>query len=326
MKPIFRFLILILSILQLSDVIAQGQTILRGIVRDKYSGQAIKTAHLSIIGGDRKMTASDGEFELNLYNTYDPGTIIKIFITHEKYGSQEVEVTLKKNLPIEIIEITQSKSILIVGTVRSEKSGSFIKGIQISPQSIYFSPGLKPPTFSADEEGRFFIDLPKSYLIKQIDYLELLFHDPKGRYLDHKETVNINSPLEISLEERSEPIYQESITVKGRITVDVPVESGRVLRIKADGNIQLGGFLGMSDPEGKDTGVFNIPIDAYNIAPEANHGSLIVRFSDTQAWQFCSKACEFEIEKSEIVQLTLDINDIKQENNIGAYEVELVVQ
>lgn len=98
-----------------------------------------------------------------------------------------------------------------------------------------------------------------------------------------------------------------------------------ILSVKASGSIVVGFWLGVSTPIGLDRGLFNFPIDQYNIVLGMNHGALMYRLNNDKTWNFCGNQCEIETEGSnQYLELTFNINDNNLSDNLGgAYQVQV---
>lgn len=94
------------------------------------------------------------------------------------------------------------------------------------------------------------------------------------------------------------------------------------LSVKAKGGIVVGIWLGTSGPDGITRGLFNFPIDDYNIVPELEHAVLMYRLSGQTRWTRCGSSCEIPTDGvSECMEITFHINDRDITDNTGAYNV-----
>lgn len=97
------------------------------------------------------------------------------------------------------------------------------------------------------------------------------------------------------------------------------------LSVKASGSIVVGFWLGVSTPIGLDRGLFNFPIDQYNIVIGMNHAALMYRLNNDRTWNFCGNQCEIETAGvDQYLEVTFHINDNNISDNLGgAYQVQV---
>jgi hypothetical protein len=94
------------------------------------------------------------------------------------------------------------------------------------------------------------------------------------------------------------------------------------LSIRASGYITVGIWLGGSTPDGLERGLFNFPIDEYNIVPSLNHAALMYRLNNDPTWYFCGSQCDIVPDGiNQYLELTFHVNDKNLTDNSGAYNV-----
>ncbi|MFN4144975.1 MAG: matrixin family metalloprotease [Runella sp.] len=94
------------------------------------------------------------------------------------------------------------------------------------------------------------------------------------------------------------------------------------LLVKATGGIRVGLFLGISEPKGIIRGLFDLPIDEYNIVLEFPHAILMYRRPTDTRWTRCGAECEIPTDgTSECMEIIFHINDNNLNDNSGAYNV-----
>jgi hypothetical protein len=119
----------------------------------------------------------------------------------------------------------------------------------------------------------------------------------------------------------SAPVTQlsQSLQVSGYTVPGICVTAGDTLQVEATGSIIVGSVLGTAFPDGIDM----IFTDIYDLIPSFPHGALLCRLDSESFWRKCGSRALFEAEKQGCLEF--EINDNEQENNQGAFEVQVVV-
>lgn len=107
-------------------------------------------------------------------------------------------------------------------------------------------------------------------------------------------------------------IYIDSEITRTRIFLN----SGDRIKIKAFGNIRLGMFAGITNPNGLNGDDF----DSYSTTSKAPHGSLIYKFNLDSDWIFLGTEKMITANKSG--QLRLSVNDQKIDDNSGYFLID----
>ena len=129
-------------------------------------------------------------------------------------------------------------------------------------------------------------------------------------------TINQNSPLPTPIASARFQIYDNSIT-------NYCVDKGNVIWVAASGGIVVGSYVGSVGPEGTDSGVFGLSLDAYDIVPEFAHGALLCKVDTESQWRECGDELIFQARSNGCLQF--DINDNDKANNRGAFDVEVFI-
>jgi len=119
-------------------------------------------------------------------------------------------------------------------------------------------------------------------------------------------------------------LLPQSLSVNKPTTAKIILDKQTPIVIKATGGIRVGLFIGISTPKGLERGLFNFPIDEYNIVPDFNHGALMYRINDNPTWTYCGDGCEIETDGvSEYIEITFGINDNNLLDNSGTYTIAM---
>ena len=112
------------------------------------------------------------------------------------------------------------------------------------------------------------------------------------------------------------------LPVGKEITQSIRIEKPGIISIKASGNMRVGLWVGTSSPDGRPTGVGELSLEAYNLVVDFNHAALIYKLNSDGPWKLCGSSCEFNTDGiSQCIDLTFNINDNKQEDNQGSYDI-----
>ena len=117
-----------------------------------------------------------------------------------------------------------------------------------------------------------------------------------------------------------------SLKVNSLVTKTVKFDKQGTVVVKASGQINVGFFVGVSAPDGRDIGSFGFSPAAYNLVPSMNHAALMYKLNDEVSWHYCGKECSFSTGGNQSVNLIFNINDSKPGDNVGAYDVMVQYQ
>ena len=113
-----------------------------------------------------------------------------------------------------------------------------------------------------------------------------------------------------------------SFPVNSPTTKTIKLDKQGSILIKASGQINVGIFVGVSTPDGKtEGGVLGLSLADYSIVPAMFHGALMYKLNDETNWRYCGKECTFPTAGNQSVNLTFNVNDNNQTDNVGAYDV-----
>ncbi|MGI4736637.1 MAG: hypothetical protein ACRYG7_15800 [Janthinobacterium lividum] len=111
--------------------------------------------------------------------------------------------------------------------------------------------------------------------------------------------------------------------VRGYVDSRISVAKGQRVVISAVGSISVGSFVGISGPDGRESGVLGLPLTQYNIAKNFKHAALLYKIGENSSWSYCGGNCDFIAEQSGT--LIFNINDIDTSNNEGRYQITIKV-
>ena len=191
---------LLLILLNLTTGCGQVNQVLNGKLIDKRTGDPIPNATVSIVGVDKDITTSDGEFVLDLSGYYQAGKTTRIFIHDASYGSHSVTYTFETALSMLIIEMPDDGTITVTGIVKDKQTDKLLDNIKVNPVSKYFTRNFTAPEVTTENGGQFLFYLNKGDFTKNIDFIDLLLTDSNGVYKDKRSTVEITSVISIDLE------------------------------------------------------------------------------------------------------------------------------
>lgn len=173
---------------------------------------------------------------------------------------------------------------------------------------------------TTDQFGMYNFLLRKEH-IGNLKFATFIFEDEDGRYNSKIETNNIGSFAKTYLDINDTPPVQ--IEIDGFQKTLVKIYSGNIIKIKAVGNIRVGGWVGSSDPDGIKAGVAGISLESYNIVRNINHAALMCRISGENEWNLAGKEIEFIAQNEGYLEF--QINDNQQSDNEGKYKVKVIV-
>ncbi len=125
--------------------------------------------------------------------------------------------------------------------------------------------------------------------------------------------------------------HKAEVAGQGITNVSLPVRKGDRVRIRAGGQVRVGSSVGVTTPAGKTHMVvlgLQFPIDpVYNLVRQWPHGALIYRLATDAGpqWRLCGGACEWVAPATGNLEISFQLNDAVQEDNEGAYLVEIIV-
>ncbi|GAB4577801.1 MAG: hypothetical protein Fur0022_05330 [Anaerolineales bacterium] len=110
-----------------------------------------------------------------------------------------------------------------------------------------------------------------------------------------------------------------SLQIQEPTLTEIHVEPGDYVWITASGNVTLGMFAGSTGP----AGTSSMLLSGYSTVPDLPHGALLCRVKGDKEWQYCGAELEFQPSRKGVLELT--VNDEDRGNNIGAFQVQVVV-
>lgn len=293
--------------------------VLRGTVKSTY-GSVVPGIWVSVLGGGKTKTDATGEFEIDISSCTNclPGKAITLMVFNEEFGFHKLSETLNEDYSL-LLEIDRKPGKMgIVGTLKDSKSQKLLKGISVKILSAPYAD--KIPVVKTDEYGTFIIYLKKD-LLGANQYLEMIFSDAEGRYMDKKETKNILAPFDVYMDKTDEV---HNFPINSFTKTDVKVDPGDVVFIKATGSIKVGPWVGHSGPNGRMSGVGGADLSFYNIVENLNHAALMYRISGDSTWHFAGEELEFYVQGSGFLEF--QVNDRDQANNSGTYQVKIILK
>jgi|GEM_PF-666999 len=298
-------------------VVEASGRVLTGAVHDADTHAPIP--NLAVYTETRKGTTNElGQYELSLDSTnYQAGDRITVFTNNPEYGAAENTGTIGNNFHLDLAIRKNPSSTFAVGVVKDEKTGEAIQGIEIEAELE--GDNLQTPSVRTDNFGRFRIPFEKSQLGSN-KFVRLLLTDPGFHYATPVTGIpqNITSFITIPLQKRTSPTIHFRIA---GFTRTIPLQPGDRIGIEAYGNMRLGEHIGTSDPDGRTSGLGGFPIGFWSRVKNLNHGCLLYRITGDQEWQFAGKKMHFTA--THPGTLELQVNDNKQDDNSGAYEVDV---
>ncbi|MEM6320729.1 MAG: hypothetical protein AAF960_23880 [Bacteroidota bacterium] len=318
-------LTIFLSIFSLS--LLYGQGVLRGSIVQQSDGVAISGASVYILGIDETKTDSNGSFALDLSDCTDCTANKQLFIkVNSDYGfTEEIRSVAAANYPI-TIKVPRNNKLIISGRVKDKQTGAFLQGIQVKP--ILGSTQVTPQETNAFGEFEFVFN-KRNIGHGGRQAVNLAFRDADaGKYRDLEGWFPTGLPLSIELEECADCGTNYELKVGGNRKSGIKIERGDEVIIKASGSIKLGVWVGNSGPEGLKAGVGGISLAAYNYneLQHWNHAVLCFRFSSNEPWKYYDPQKVNAYYAQSDGYLEFLINDKKQWDNTGAYEVQVTIR
>lgn len=320
-------LLILACLLQITTLSAQERIVGR-VVHD-ISGAPLEEVIVSILGCNEVVTDQNGAFTINVSPVYQLNKTIEIFANKADYGFTTAQKKLTadlKNEPI-TIELPRNEKIGIVGTVYDYEKRTFLQGIKVSISSNKLVEGLDSPEVVTNAFGEVRIVISKRALTGNLEYADLIFVDPNGVYEDQKETLPTSVPFRVYLRSKDRPTRKQQLKVDGYKAIQLKdVEQGSIISIQATGNIKVGRWVGHSGPEGRVAGFANGSLEPWNIAKNFNHAALMYKLSERSKWKYCGSSCKFVTETPGNQYIYFQVNDNKQIDNSGHYNLEITIE
>lgn len=310
------------------------QTKIVGIVYEKNASGSKKPvprgASVFIPGIGSTSTDDKGYYSIDLSQckTCSAGETVKIYV-NSSIGYADREITIPNNPSLKPfdIEISENSKLAVNGIIRDKRTGKFLKGIKVV--IVIQNYDLTIPSTLSDDNGVFQIIIRKEG-ITNMQAIQVLFSDPNNnKYKDLEKVAFINQfePIKVDMEECSDCGAHYNLKINSFYKSKIKVEEGDLVTIKAGGVMKVGGFVGNSGPEGipNNRGVLGMSLEVYNYFKIWNHAALTFRFGDKDEWKYYNeKENKFIAQKSGFMEF--GINDNQQNDNEGAYEVEILIR
>jgi hypothetical protein len=287
-------------------------------------------ASVFIPGVASAVTDDRGYYSIDLSScrSCTPGATVRVCVNSPAgYAESEFVIPLGAGLHPFNITIHRNSMLALVGVVRNKRTGKFLKGIRVSALVQHSESNI--PAAYTDEKGTFQLVIRRDG-IANTQAIQVLLSDGAGKYKDHAETVFINQiePVMIELEESGAGGQMTTLAVGRRLVSTIYVHKGEIVHIHAEGIMQLGNKVGNSGPGGIDgnKGVLGFSLIGYNIFPACNHGALLYRFGEGDAWKYYDYNSKNEYIVHSTGFIEFNINDNKQGDNVGAYTVTVTIR
>jgi hypothetical protein len=246
-----------------------------------------------------------------------PGHQLIIYTTHSIYGSSEQSYTINNDYKFNFNIIRGT--MMINGQVQTTglNPGS-LAGIEVK----IMSGDIDTDPVVTNSFGEFKIPVSRA-LLENNNAIRLQMRDPDRRYKPLRtepELYSINSFIIL----RMEPNDAIGVDVEGYKRSSVCVRNGDVVTMEAEGHIRVGAMVGTSDPDGRNTGVFGLSLESYNIVSTINHAALMYRLQGEREWRLAGKRRRFKASKDGCIEF--QVNDNIQDDNVGSYTVNITVQ
>jgi hypothetical protein len=284
-------------------------------------------AQVFIPGIGSATTDSKGYYSIDISQcaSCTTGTTLMIYANSiVGYGEKEYIIPINPALKPFDIGIKENSKLALTGVIKDKKTGKSVKGVKVS---VLIQNTTKIAPVKTDEEGFFYLMIRKDG-ISNMQAIQLIITDEQGRYKDIEKAVFINQyePIKIELEPCTNcgSIYRYKID--SNIKLNIKIEAGDEIMIKATGSIKVGPLVGNSGPEGIRNGVLGFSLSDYNYFPEWNHAALLYRFGEKDEWKCYSNNSENKYIAQAAGYLEFAVNDSYQDDNSGAYEVELIIR
>jgi len=288
---------------------------LSGLVKDDVTNTPIPNLAV-YIKGNTCFTDSLGRYTLPLDPACKPGDALTLYTNNTEYGAHESPCILPADYHLDIAIPKDASSRFVIGIIKDARTNEPIPDIEVLAEVEDVNIHVDPVT--TDSFGKFKIPISKLQLRNEHD-VRLLLKDHNHRYKTPAEPAlqNINSFLILALEKQSHPPI--TLQVNSFTPTKIFIKAGSVTEIEAQGNINLGPFVGTTDPDGKGSGVFNLSLRKYCIASHINHGALMYRLTGDADWQVAGRKAHFISSRDGFLEF--QINDNKQADNEGAFDV-----
>ncbi len=306
-----------LCFLVIMGAAAHAQQSLTGIVRlnnQPVRRIAVYTAYATVFTDDL------GRYVLPLAGctSCKPGDKISIYTFDQDIGSSEVTCVISNDYKFDFSIIRNAK-LFIYGMVVNSLTGEGLANMEVKIMADIDMDPVVTNSF-----GQFTMPVTLGMLRNQgMNAVLLLARDPAKRWKPVKsdpEFFQINAFIRIKML----PSQSASIKVSGFLRTTICFKKGDVISIEASGHITVGIFVGNSTPDGREFGVGGLSLAAYNIVEKFNHAALMYRISGESEWRLAGKKKSFLAGRDGCIEF--QINDNKQADNDGAYDVEVTIQ
>jgi hypothetical protein len=320
-RNLIATLFVVVCFTAIPDAFGQTGKMLTGIVKDNLTGDPIDALKVSIRFGESDVTVN-GMFKISLQNTnVKAGERLTFFTYNEKYGSSQTTCTISNDYQIEFSIPMNPAKINATGIIKNAVTRQPIEGIELIARSDVHLGAQTTPVFT-DRFGIFSIPLSKT-MLRSGGFIQLFIRDPQNRYSPSQhnpENVDMRSSITLELQPRR--IEPKTIQVSHFLRISFIIETGKHVTMEASGNMELGQLIGTSGPEGKQSGVLGFSLNKYNIVPSFNHGALMYRISGDRDWKLVGNN-KVQFTASRDCYIEFEINDNKQNDNSGAYTVDI---
>ena len=325
-----RTILSCLAVCMLCTLSANAQRLVGTLVDEERAGAPIAMADISILGhGVYGSTNSDGTFEIDLQNCSGctPGEEVLFIIKHPEYGFHEIRHTLGSNMRAQL-GIRPNNIVGIYGHVYDEESKASVSGVTVTYALSNQRNAQRPVEVTTDEYGRFTIVLRKEK-VGELEFVEIICRDGKGRYKDYRDLMDVRAALAIPLEKGSE---QHPFKVGRFENTGLKISKGDYVIITARGSIRIGPFAGSSSPRGRESGVGGLSLESYNVFMEFPHAALLYKIDDDgnpetdfdSGWAFSGDNVEFTSQEDGYLMFL--VNDREYQNNAGNYDVRVRIE
>lgn len=294
-----------------------AQSSLTGIVR--LNGQPVK--RINVYTSFATTTTDDlGRYTLPLSGcpSCKPGYKLSIYTFDMNIGSSEISCVIPNDYKFDFSVVRNSR-MFIYGMVQNSLTGEGLANMEVKIMADIDMDPVRTNSF-----GQFAMPVRVDQMSNpNMNAVLLLARDPGRRYRPVRsdpELFQINSFIRI----RMEPSQSVNIRVSGFVSTRICFHAGDIITIEASGQITVGAFVGNSGPDGRESGVGNLSLSAYNIVQEFNHAALLYRMVGDSEWKLAGKRKKFIASRDGCIEF--QVNDNRQGDNEGAYEVEVSIQ
>jgi hypothetical protein len=314
MKTFFRTVVAV--IFMNIQVVAQ-QTMLSGVVT--MSNKPV--ARLTIFTNFGECSSDDlGRYNLPLQGCGEckPGDKLTIFTYSSDLGSSVFNCVISNDYTFNFSVTRKPSYILVNGMIQEELTHEPLPNIEVS---VIAENGINTDAVKTDARGLFRIPVALDQVVNQ-NAVRLLVRDSAGRYRSLSKTpelVMINTFNVILMQNKNTQKLGVSAFTKTKICFT----KGNIVTIEASGLIHVGPWVGKSDPDGREYGVFGITLERYSIDTTITTSALMYRLSGDERWKFAGKRRRFIAERDGCLEF--EVNDKDKSNNYGEYEVEVTI-